>query len=311
MKKGLILIPFASKKSYESGVNLKKSIANGAIDIYLKNCCVACISAKAKSGDMTDVALVTNIKIPNPYNDLLQNNGVKIINAEFDDFDFGGNCLWALAFYKLCALKKAISVTNYDYYSYLDADVFVQSDYSNIWKECEESILMYDICHGLQVEHYRNFLLEIENFRKLTGGGYCAITHYGGEFFAANRRMSVEFISECKKIYDMMLANHIVTKHGDEFIISLAATKLKVKNAGAYVYRFWTGSFRLISTCYKYNPVVVLHVPAEKQYGMLKLYNAYVSKGKLPSNSSVYRLLHLTKRSVRTIVVQLVKKIKG
>ena len=142
-------------------------------------------------------------------------------------------------------------------------------------------------------------------------GGYCAITHYGGEFFAANRRMSVEFISECKKIYDMMLANHIVTKLGDEFIISLAATKLKVKNAGAYVYRFWTGSFRLISTCYKYNPVVVLHVPAEKQYGMLKLYNAYVSKGKLPSNSSVYRLLHLTKRSVRTIVVQLVKKIKG
>lgn len=72
------------------------------------------------------------------------------------------------------------------------------------------------------------------------------------------------FMSECQQVYAQMTKADFKTTHGDEFIISLAAVKFNVKNAGAYIYRFWTGSFRLISTCYKYNPVTILHVPAEK-----------------------------------------------
>lgn len=175
MEKGLIIIPYANKMAYQGGVNLKNTDVDKSVDVYLKNCCVACISAKTNSGESADVALVTNIDVPDPYKDMLTSNGIKIIVAEFNDFDFGGNYLWGLAFYKLCALKAALRVTDYKYYAYMDSDVFVQSDFRNIWKECDERILMYDICHGLQVEHYRHFLSEIRAFNdKISGGGITA-----------------------------------------------------------------------------------------------------------------------------------------
>lgn len=117
------------------------------------------------------------------------------------------------------------------------------------------------------------------------------------------------FMSECQQVYAQMTKADFKTTHGDEFIISLAAVKFNVKNAGAYIYRFWTGSLRLISTCYKYNPVTILHVLAEKEYGMLRLYNKYISKGKIPTNKNVYRLLHLNRRSLRTVVAQIALKL--
>ena len=306
MKRGLILIPYANKEAYKTGVNLCSS---NRLEVYLKNCCVACMSAKQNACQQADVALVTNIDIPNSYKTILEGNEIKIIKADFDDFNFGGNYMWALAFYKLCALKHVLLETNYDYYAYLDSDVYVQSDFENIWKECDSHIMMYDICHGLQVEHYRHFLDEIKNFTKNIGGGYNDITHYGGEFFAAKKEDAVMFMSECQQVYAQMTKADFKPTHGDEFIISLAAVKFNVKNAGAYIYRFWTGSFRLISTCYKYNPVTILHVPAEKEYGMLKLYNKYISKGKIPTKKNVYRLLHLNRRSLRTVVAQIALKL--
>ena len=52
-----------------------------------------------------------------------------------------------------------------------------------------------------------------------------------------------------------------------------------------------------------------MHVPAEKEYGMLKLYNKYISKGKIPTKKNVYRLLHLNRRSLRTVVAQIALKL--
>lgn len=103
------------------------------------------------------------------------------------------------------------------------------------------------------------------------------VTHYGGEFFAANKEDAQVFSFDCLKIYQKMIERNFVTTHGDEFILSIAAFNManKVKNAGAYVHRFWTGSLRVISTNYKYDPVTVLHVPAEKQDGMVRLYRYY------------------------------------
>ena len=36
----IILVPYANKDNANTGVNIKNS--NGRIDLYLKNCCVAC-----------------------------------------------------------------------------------------------------------------------------------------------------------------------------------------------------------------------------------------------------------------------------
>lgn len=97
------------------------------------------------------------------------------------------------------------------------------------------------------------------------------------------------FCSEVKKFQ---------TSKGDEFIVSLAADEMPecIKNAGAYIYRFWTGAtFRLVSTCYEYNKVLILYLPAEK--GMLRLYSNYIRKGKMPSEQKVWKICRLKHRT--------------
>lgn len=79
MKRGLILIPYANKEAYKTGVNLCSS---NRLEVYLKNCCVACMSAKQNACQQADVALVTNIDIPNSYKTILEGNEIKIIKAD-------------------------------------------------------------------------------------------------------------------------------------------------------------------------------------------------------------------------------------
>lgn len=287
----IILIPFTFLKSYSGGVNLKGK--NDKLNLYLKNCCVSCVSAKKNAGEDTDVAMVTNMDVPALYKNVLDNAGVKVLKYEFDHFSFNGAYDWALAFYKLNALYHAVKELGYDNYACLDSDVYVQGSFADVWKECSKKIMMYDICHGLQVEDYNRFLKETTDFLNKESLG---MTHYGGEFFAANKENAQAFVEECISIYGEMMNKSFKTSMGDEFISSLAAARLadKVRNAGAYIYRFWTRRFHLMSTTYEYNPVTVLHVPQEKDFGMLKIFDKYVVQGKLPDKKKVWQLLHLT-----------------
>ena len=188
--------------------------------------------------------------------------------------------------------------------------MFLYKEISNIWIECSRKIMMYDICHGLQIEDYRNFIKETSAF---LGHDTLGLTHYGGEFFAANRENTLSFIDECLKIYNRMISISFNAKSGDEFISSLAADCLseKVRNAGAYVYRFWTRRFHLMSTNYQYNSVIVLHVPQEKDYGMKKIFDNYVAKGTLPSRKKVWRLLHLSRTDWKIALYLKLQSLKG
>lgn len=311
-KKGLIMFPYAYQEGKQTGTNIGRT--SRQLDIYLKNACVACLSARQACGTGTDVALVTNIDVPEPYAGLLAEGGVQIIHCPFDRFDFDGQYKWALAFYKLCALWHAVREQHYACYAYMDTDVYVQHGFDEVWAECEGGrILLYDFGHGLHIEHYRHIVSEFEAFRSdsLTVGGG-KLTHYGGEFFAAGAEAARQFADRCEAVYEEMRRRGFVTTHGDEFIVSLAAEDLKtqVKNAAPYVFRFWTGTFRLVSTCYAVNPVHVLHVPAEKEYGMLRLYDRYMRHGRVPSRRAVWRTLHLTHRSLRTCLAQMIKKLR-
>lgn len=304
----IILIPFAFLNSYSGGGNLKGS--NNKLDLYLKNCCVSCVSAKMNAGEDTDVALVTNLEIPEKYEKLLKQLGIKMLKYEFDHFNFNGKYAWSLAFYKLNALYHVVNELNYDNYAYLDSDVYVQGGFTDIWKECSRKIMMYDICHGLQVEDYKRFLKETNDF---VGNDSLGLTHYGGEFFAASKGNARLFVHECVSIYDKMMQMSFQTSMGDEFISSLAAAQLadKVKNAGAYVYRFWTRRFHLMSTNYQYNPVTVLHVPQEKDFGMQKIFDKYVAHGKLPNRKKVWQLLHLSHADWRISLYLKLQSLKG
>lgn len=183
----------------------------------------------------------------------------------------------------------------------------IQSSFDNIWNECKDNLLLYDINHGLQVKDYRLFLEDCHLF----SNNDKRITQYGGEFFAGSKENARIFISECFRIYLEMLDKNFITRFGDEFIISRAADQCKfmIKNSGAYVFRFWTGSFHLVSTCYKYNPILVIHVPDEKNRGMIKIYDYYCKNNKLPSNKKVYSILNLKHMQLKTVVKLFVKKI--
>ena len=300
----IILIPYAEKQGANTGVNISK--ASDRQTLYMKNCCVSACSAK-HNNENCDVAIVTNIDFPEIYVRILENNDVSIIKVPFDMFYFSESYTWSLAFYKLCAIYRVVRQFDYEAYAYLDADVYVQSSFDAIWSECDQNIMLYDISHGLQVRDYRIFVDEVSSFL----GKEILVTHYGGEFFAANRENALKFSAVCREIYEEMVEESFETTKGDEFIVSLAALQLReqVKNASAYIYRFWTGSFRLVSTCYEFNAVTIIHVPDEKERGIIKLFDRYLRKNKIPSNSAVYRTLHLLKPSLRTMVISKVKRL--
>lgn len=301
------MVPYAYIEGYNGGLNLSSSDSCKQKSIYLRNCCVACLSAAEHRAPNDDIALVTNIDFPEPYKTLLHSKNIHIIHFPFDLFNFGASYKWSLAFYKLCALYHASHDLSYDFFSYVDTDVFIQSDFSNIWMESERKILLYDIDNGLQSAEYSSFIAEVERIHP----DKHLITHYGGEFFAANKENAQAFSEMCLTEFQAMDSAHFVTTHGDEFILSIAADNLKskVKNAGAYIYRFWTGSFRLISTNYEYNPVTVLHVPAEKHTGMLKLYQYYLRHNRMPTKQKTWRFLHLRHGRPAAVAKMVMKRI--
>ena len=280
--KNLVFIPFAFDPSKQTGANVKK---RNALNIYLKNICVATASIKKYNPDV-DVAVVCNIDLPNFYKQILLRQNILILTEAFDRYTFPNDYKWNLAFYKLCALEKVVQKYRYDNYLYLDADIIIQDSLEPIFKELSDNILMYDINNGLISPEYRIIIQEFRDF-----GVSSYITHYGGEFFSASYDNAQKFIIECSSIYSQMITDNFITTSGDEFIISIAAhrCKNKIKNAGAYIFRFWTNSFYLVSTCYKYNPVPILHLPGEKNKAILKIFKRYVKHDKFPRKCGINR----------------------
>jgi hypothetical protein len=303
--KGLIIVPYA----YGGNTGVSIQVPKKQLTTYMKNCCVACMSAKQNAGVGNDVMLVTNIDVPEPYASLLTSNGVAIEKCPFDSFNFGSvdkdgkTVNWQLAFYKLCAIEHCVDNFEYDYYSYLDSDVFVQGSYDKIWQDARNNIMLYDVCEpcdGYMVKEMQGFLHTDK-----------CLTHFGGEFFAASRAHALQFVGECKKVYDEMIATQYTTKSGDEFITSIVASRMKmyVKNAGSYIRRYWTGSYRLMCNDYMIGNIVILHMPAEKEQGILKIYDRYISRGGVPAKEKVWKIAHLNNSSLRVKIGVLLRNL--
>lgn len=296
--KGLIIVPYA----YGGNTGVSIQNVDKQLEVYMKNVCVSAISAKKNAGEQADVIVVSNITLPEPYFSLLLSNNIAIERCPFDRFNFGEQTRtgkkvrWQLAYYKLCALAHCIDNFRYNYYCFLDTDVYIQRSFEWIWKDAQHNIMLYDVnepSNGYMVKEMQEFL-----------GNPHPLTHYGGEFFAASTVHSKNFIYECEKVFEEMIKADFISENGDEFITSIAAARLKnnVKNAGAYIRRYWTGSYRLICDDYEKNNICILHMPAEKEQGMITLYNRFVAKGKFPRRETVWSLLHLMRPSIRVCI---------
>lgn len=158
--KKLIFCAYAENSKMESGANIGH--VSNRTDIYWKNSVVALYSAKKQHSEC-DVALVTNTDVPEQYKNLFIDAGIKIFREPFDEFVFGENIVWGLAFYKLCAMKKMLE-KNYSYYLMMDTDVYVQSRFDDLFTEMEYNIMLHDrhprlsnkieIANNLECERY-------------------------------------------------------------------------------------------------------------------------------------------------------------
>ena len=297
----LVFCAYAYKNNFQSGHNMT---SNDTVNVYLKNCFVALKSCRYFNPDI-EVALITNMKLNVEWTNLYQNNNIKIFNISYQNFLFSPEYDWSLAFYKLCALKYATTL-DYNNIALIDTDTYTQRTFDDIWNECKTNILLYDISRGLYNGDYKIFYEEAQNY--LNTKEY--LTRWGGEFIAGNRFQLKAFIDKCEEIYFNMLKNNFITISGDEFIISIAAWyfRKEIKNAAAYVFRYWTAyRWHYVCSNYESNAVCVLHGPREKNYGLIKIFNYINRKGKLPSTKKVYRILNLDLYSY--LKIELIRKL--
>lgn len=280
--KSLIFVAFAHNEDANTSVNIKNHADRSAI--YYKNAMVALISAKKNNPDC-DVAFVTNHPVPLQYQNLMRQNDIMHLDCQFTSFRFQDDYPWCLAYYKLCVMKRVLEL-KYGNYLMIDSDVFVQNNISMLWNWTRDYLVISDT--NETTERWQN-----EMHRYLSNSTF--IPHWGGEFIGASHAILERFVRECEKIFIGMNATDFVTIHGDEFIESLAIylNDFKVKHAGMFVHRFWTRTNYRVKTVLPQGGISVLHVPAEKEYGMLKIYNYIIAKNRIPSQRKAQKMLHL------------------
>ena len=256
----------------------------------MKQAIVSLVSAK-KNNPHCDVALITNIEIPEKFQALFLKHNVLTIQVPFDKFLFDVNLKWNLDPYKLCALDYLVNETKYEQFLLLDTDTYVQSDLTNLWTEAEQKILLLHIRSGLSsidMQHVN------ETYKKLYGKSVY-LTLYGGEFICGSRNMLKEFLGHCQTVYNDMIAKKISTEKGNEFLVPAAVVNCPqlIKEGGAYIDRYWTGRWYTVST--NYTRICILHLPAEKDYAIPAIYKYICKHEKLPKNKKVYKLVGLPK----------------
>lgn len=301
----LIFNAFAFKNDYHKVPNVSAKDEKNIIDIYFKNIFVSLKSAKI-SNPFDDVALITNYRIPENFQRLYEKNNILIFYCDFKNFCMPKDFKWALAFYKLCALKFIVDEAHYDNYLLLDSDTVTTNSYVDLWEEAQFGLMLFDVNHTF-FHNVRNEMIKTYN---ILYNYTINIQQYGGEFICGSKGVLQEFVKKLDEVYYTIKSNkfNISKSSGDELIISIAATKMsKVFNSGAYIDRYWTEKFYLASTNYINDPVAILHLPGEKESGIISLYNYLIKNESLPRN--IYKILGLPKAKRPDYLIFICKKL--
>lgn len=284
-------LAFAEKAAVPSQM---KEVTN-VMETYIKNSFVSLRSAKIKNPD-ADVCLIINTSLPEEFADFFLKNEIKVYVVSYDKYKMPSNFQWQLAFFKLFALHYAIYNLNYDSYLMVDTDTYCCTNFNDLWIEAKENILLYPIPHVYN-ELTRKQI--IDGYKNLYGIEE-SIVNYGGELVAGSRELLKEFFKHCVQVQDDVINNldKVSTNIGDEFMIGIAASKMrnKVLPAGAYLDRYWTGKTHYVCST-NYPNIAIWHLPAEKSYSMLKLFKYYQQNGNFPELKKVAKWIGFPKRT--------------
>jgi hypothetical protein len=285
--KNLIFSAFAELPGYREGDG-----GNLGAVTYDRCLVVALCSAKRANPD-SEVALVTNAELAQPYAAQLAQAGVVVWECPFERYRVDAALEWSLAFYKLCAMQWVLQNKPFARYAMLDVDTFCQYSFQELWRETEEAVLLYQVPHAAGQPMAAAIS---ENYNRIFGGQH-VLTHFGGELIAGSAARLQEFMKQCDAVYTAMTQANLHPHEGDEFITCAAAYRSlaagqPVRAANAYIFRYWVGArFYFVSTNYCNDPVCVLHLPGNGKSRQLKLlYRYYTRHGAFPPLEKVYRL---------------------
>lgn len=287
MKRRLICCSFASKEGYNGSANAGKNI--DAVDIYIKNACVCCFSAK-KYNPTCDVAFIHNLsEVPEQYDKFFKKHNILSIYVPYEKYTFPSTYKWSLAFYKLCVLDYLAHQEKYDAITMVDTDTIIIDSLESMWEVSETRLMLYNVQHPNDLEAYQERLKE---YRRLYSANVFPSV-WGGEFISASRIILREFMEECKKVYDKIIENNFETQFGDEFITFCAAEnyKAKISDAAPYIRRYWTVNIYFQVFTDHALKLKIMHIPNEKNSGFLRIYNYILKKGDLPQKDVIFKIM--------------------
>ena len=202
---------------------------------------------------------------------------------------------WSLAFYKLCAMDWVLNNLTFDRCVMMDADTYTQYPLTDLWREADEAVLLYQVPHPAS-----------QPMAAAISGCCDALypdtaphipTHFGGALVAGSAPRRREFLHLWGEIYDEMQTKNVLPQDGDEVILCIAAwralrTGQPVRAANAYIWRYWLGARHyFVSTNYCLVPICILHLPGSGKDRQLKLlYRRYTKRGAFPDRKTVWRL---------------------
>ena len=239
----LIFGAFATLDGYREG-----DAANLGRTVYDRCTVVALCSAKAQNPACT-VALLTNAPVPEPFRSQLTQGGVEIWDCPFTTYRVPADTNWALAYYKLCAMAWVLENRNFARAAMLDLDTFTQRPLDDLWRECDEAVLLYQVPHAASQTMTAAISRCFDAVEP--DGAPHTLTHFGGELVAGSRTRMTDFISLCRDYFEELQAKGITPREGDEAIWcgaayrSLLAGK-PVRAANAYIFRYWLGGHFLL-----------------------------------------------------------------
>lgn len=283
------------KKVRTSQMNSVQNI-DKALEIYIKNAFVCLYSVKQYNSNVNCIFFV-DFDLGDEWSNLFKKYGITVSYVKFGDFSIGDQFNWGIVQYRYDVINKLCEIMNDDdQVIMLDTDVVCVGSLDNIFKEIEHRLCLFDVQHSLDARDRRSIL---NNYLKIyPNESHCELIHYGGEFIGARKSDLVKVLDESAKVIGLGNSTMGLVNFNDEHITSIAVDNLKkqgliVNNANAYIYRYWTSynfrcpNFYLAATNYHYNPVVLWHLPVEKKFGIMKVYQYIIKRKKMPSTKKM------------------------
>lgn len=264
-----------------------------AMDTYLKNAIVTLASARQHNSDAVCV-LNCNFEIPEYLRTVAEKAGIQIHTVPFGKYESREEFRWAITQYKFNAIEHVLTLMNEeDCMLLLDSDTVCTKKLDELFSEAASSLVLYPTAHSYSQEKRAEIRF---NYRTMYHVDNDNLVHYGGEFFAGNKNQMQKLLNACSQVIQRARETENLKPWDDEHVLSIAAEQfLKgcIYPANAYIFRYWTNQFYLVSTNYYYDPVCIWHLPAEKNFGMLVLYDYFVKNGNFPSVKKMAQIVGL------------------